>query len=67
MADIAKIVAQALAELELVKSEASLMGWADLYTNSVEYAYEMTPEQVRTLEDAYDRKLRQFMPAGLAG
>lgn len=67
MSDTATIVSQALAELELVTSEQSLMGWADLYTNSVEYAYEMTPEQVRTLEDAYDRKLRQFMPAGLAG
>lgn len=67
MTDTAKIVSQALAELELVTTEPSLMGWADTYTNSVEYAYEMTPEQVRTLEDAYDRKLRQFMPAGLGG
>jgi hypothetical protein len=67
MTDTAKIVAQALVELDLVRSEQSLMGWADLYTNSIEYAYEMTPEQVRALEDAYDRKLRQFMPAGLGG
>lgn len=67
MTDTTKIVTQALAEIELVKSEQSLLGWADTYTNSIEYAYEMTPEQVRTLEDAYDRKLRHFMPAGLAG
>lgn len=67
MTDPANYVEQALAELELVKSEASLSGWADVWTNSEEYAYELTPEQVRTLEDAYDRKLRQFMPAGLAG
>ena len=67
MTDTAKYVAQALAELDLVKSEASLMGWADTYTNSVEYAYELTEQEVRKLEDAYDRKLRQFMPAGLAG
>jgi hypothetical protein len=67
MTDTTKIVAQALAELELVTTEQSLSGWSDTYTNSVEYAYEMTLEQVRTLEDAYDRKLRQFMPAGLAG
>jgi hypothetical protein len=67
MTDTAKIVSQALAELELVTSEQSLLGWSDIWTNSVEYAYEMTPEQVRTLEDAYDRKLRQFMPAGLGG
>ena len=67
MTDTAKYVAEALHNLELVKSESSLMGWADLYTNSEEYAYELTPEEVRQLENAYDRKLRQFMPAGLAG
>jgi hypothetical protein len=67
MTDTAKYVQEALSNLELVGSESALMGWADLYTNSEEYAYELTPEQVRTLEDAYDRKLRQFMPAGLAG
>lgn len=67
MTDTKAYVAQALKDIELVKSEASLLGWADLYTNSTEYAYELTPEQVRTLEDAYDRKLRKFMPAGLAG
>lgn len=67
MTSTTKYVEQALTELDLVKSEQSLMGWADLYTNSVEYAYEMTPAEVRTLEDAYDRKLRKFMPAGLGG
>lgn len=67
MTDTAKYVEQGLAELELVKSEQSLLGWADVYTNSVEYAYELSEYQVRQLEDAYDRKLRQFMPAGLAG
>lgn len=67
MTDTAKIVSQALAELELVTTELSLAGWSDIWTNGEEYAYEMTPEQVRTLEDAYDRKLRQFMPAGLGG
>jgi hypothetical protein len=67
MTDPAKYVEQALAELELVKSQQSLMGWSDKFTNSVEYAYELSEYQVRQLEDAYDRKLRQFMPAGLAG
>lgn len=67
MTDTAKYVAQALAELELVKSEGSLVAWADVYTNSVEYAYELTEKEVRALEDGYDAKLRQFMPAGLAG
>jgi len=67
MTDTAKYVEEALRELELVQSENSLGGWADAHLNTVEYAYELTPAQVRTLEDAYDRKLRQFMPAGLAG
>ena len=67
MTDTAKYVEEALRVLDLVSSESSLLGWADLYTNSTEYVYELTPEQVRTLEDAYDRKLRKFMPAGLAG
>ncbi len=67
MTDPAKYVEQALAELELVKSEQSLAGWADSWTNSTEYAYELSEHQVHQLEDAYDRKLRQFMPAGLAG
>jgi len=67
MTDTAAYMAEALAELELMKSEASLLGWADVWTGSTEYAYELTPEQIRTLEDAYDRKLRKFMPAGLAG
>lgn len=67
MTDPAKYVNQALAELEQVKSEQALTVWADTFTNSVSYAYELSPEQVLTLEDAYDRKLRKFMPAGLAG
>lgn len=66
MSDTTKYVAEALRVLELVKSEGSLMGWSDQFTNTTEYAYELSPEQVRTLEDAYDRKLRKFMPAGLA-
>lgn len=65
MTDTAAYMAEALAELEQVKSEQALTVWADTFTNSVSYAYELSPEQVRTLEDAYDRKLRQFMPAGL--
>ena len=67
MTDTAAYMAEALAELEQVKSEQGLTVWADTFTNSVSYAYDLTPEQVRTLEDAYDRKLRKFMPAGLAG
>jgi hypothetical protein len=67
MTDSAKYVEKALADLELIKSEPSLQGWAEVYTNSIEYAYELTEAQVRTLEDAYDRKLRKFIPAGLAG
>lgn len=67
MTDTAKYVAEALKVLERVTSEASLLGWSDQFTNTTEYVYELEPAQVRTLEDAYDRKLRQFMPAGLAG
>jgi hypothetical protein len=67
MSDTTKYVAEALRVLEQVTSEPSLLGWSDQFTNTIEYAYELTPEEVRTLEDAYDRKLRQFMPAGLAG
>ncbi len=67
MTDTTQYVAKALAELEQVKSERALTVWGDTFTNSVSYAYELSPEQVRTLEDAYDRKLSKFMPAGLAG
>jgi hypothetical protein len=67
MTDTAKYVADALKELELVKSEAALMGWHDANMATTEYAYELTPQEARTLEDAYDRKMTQFMPAGLAG
>lgn len=67
MTDTTQYVAKALAELAQVKSERALTVWGDTFTNSTEYAYELTEAQVLTLEDAYDRKLRQFMPAGLAG
>ena len=67
MTDTTAYMAEALAELEQVKSEQALTVWADTFTNSVSYAYELSEAQVRTLEDAYDRKLRKFMPAGLAG
>lgn len=67
MTNTTKYVAEALKELELVKSEASLMGWHDANMASTEYAYELTPEEARQLEDAFDRKMAQFMPAGLAG
>lgn len=67
MTDTAKYVADALAELELVKSEASLSAWSDCWCNSIEYVSHLSVAEVRKLEDAFDRKLRKFMPAGLAG
>lgn len=67
MTDTVKYVEQALAELDLVKSEASLMGWSDTWCNSIEYAQQLSAAQVRRLEEGFDRKLVQFMPAGLAG
>lgn len=67
MTDTAKYVEQALAELELVNSEASLMGWSDTWCNSIEYAQQLSMDQVKKLEDGFERKLVQVMPAGLAG
>jgi hypothetical protein len=56
MTDTTKYVAEALAELELVKSEASLMGWHDANMATIEYTYELSPEEVRQLEQAYQQK-----------
>lgn len=67
MTDTAAYVTKAIAELDLVKSEAALSAWHEQYCNSIEYAYDLSGYQVDQLEDAYDRKLSQFMPAGLAG
>ena len=67
MTDTTKYVEQALRELDLVKSEDSLMGWNDVWCGSTEYLFVLSPAQVRQIEDAFHEKLRQFMPAGLAG
>lgn len=66
MTDTAEFLAQALRDIEFVKSEASLMGWHDLYFTSLEYLH-MTKVEAKRLDDAFHSKLAQFMPAGLAG
>lgn len=55
MTDTAEFLAQALRDIELVKSEASLMGWHDLYFTSLEYLH-LTEDQARKLERAYQDK-----------
>lgn len=60
MTDTAAYVAEALKDIALVKSEPSLMGWHDLYMNSLEYL-QLTEGEARQLEDAYQRKAGWFM------
>ena len=56
MTDTTKYVAEALKELELVKSEEALMGWHDANMATIEYTYELSPEEARQLEQAYQQK-----------
>ena len=55
MTDHSKFIAEALRDIELVKSEASLMGWHDLYFGSIEYLH-LPAEDARKLEQAYQAK-----------
>ena len=64
MTDTKKYVAEALAELELVKSEGSLVAWHDTWCNSVEYTFQLEPGEVLTLENAYMKKVAWFSGVG---
>lgn len=55
MIDTTKFMQEALRDIELVKSEAALGGWHDLYFTSLEYLH-LTAEQARQLEQAYQAK-----------
>lgn len=55
MTDTAAYLAQALKELELVKTGEALMGWHDLYFTSFEYL-RLTEEEAQQLERAYQDK-----------
>ena len=60
MTDTAAYLAEALKDIARVTSEASLLGWHDLYFTSLEYL-QLTEDQARQLEDAYQRKAGWFM------
>jgi hypothetical protein len=63
MTDTAAYLAEALNEIARVTSEASLMGWHDCWCNSLEYL-QLTDDEARQLEDAYQRKAGWFMGVG---
>lgn len=50
---------EALKDIELVKSEAALMGWHDLYFTSLEYLH-LSEAEARQLEEAYQNKAAWF-------
>lgn len=52
MTKTAEYLAQALKEIELVKTQEALMGWHDLYFTSFEYL-RLTEEEAQQLELAY--------------
>jgi len=56
-------VTERLAELELVKSEESLLGWHDTAMNTLEYLH-LSPEEAQRLEEGYQRKAMWFMGVG---
>lgn len=55
MTKTAEYLAQALREIELVKSEEALMGWHDLFFTSLEYL-QLTEDENQQLERAYHDK-----------
>lgn len=63
MTNTAEYLAEALRVIELVKSEEALLGWADVWMNSVEYIH-LTEEEAREIEEAYQRKAGWFMGVG---
>jgi len=63
MTKTAEYVAKALLEMTFVKSEESLLGWHDVWMNSVEYLH-LSEDEARQLEAAYQRKAGWFMGVG---
>lgn len=63
MSDTAKYVAEALLEMSFVKSEEALLGWHDVWMNSIDYLH-LTEAEARQLEQAYQRKAGWFMGVG---
>lgn len=61
MTDTTKYVNEALRDIALVKSEEALLGWHELYMNTIEYSHHLSKEEVRRLEEAYQRKAGWFM------
>jgi hypothetical protein len=55
MTDTTKFMQEALRDIEMVKSEAALMGWHDLYFTSLEYLH-LSQDEARELEQAYQEK-----------
>lgn len=60
MTTSAEYLAEALREIEFVKSEEALLGWVDLWMNTIEYIG-LTHEEALELEQAYQRKAGWFM------
>lgn len=63
MTDTSKFMQEALKDIELVKSEAALMGWHDLYFTSLEYLH-LSEAEAKTLEEAYQNKAAWFWGVG---
>lgn len=63
MTDSAKYVLEALRDVALVKTEEALLGWHDLYMNTVEYLA-LSEDEARQLERAYQKKAGWFMGVG---
>lgn len=64
MTDTAKYVNEALLAIALVKSEESLLGWHELFMNTIEYSHHLSKDQVQQLEAAYQKKAGWFMGVG---
>lgn len=63
MTDTAAYLAEALKDIAFVKSEASLLGWHDLYFTSLDYLH-LDKEGARQLEEAYQRKAAWLVGVG---
>lgn len=61
--DAAKYVSDALAELELVKREGSLVAWHENRMNTSDYLH-LPEDEARKLEDGYQRKAAWLMGIG---
>jgi len=58
-----KYVSDAIAELDLVKSDGSLLAWHESRMNTTEYLH-LSEDQARKLEDGYQRKAAWLMGVG---